>query len=554
MVDQFDGDCLKQMIICASQAMEINRQAVNELNVFPVPDGDTGTNMSLTLASAAAELAKTNTNSADKIAETVSSALIRGARGNSGVILSLLFRGFSRRLKNADKVDGKLFAEALSDGVDSAYKAVMKPAEGTILTVSREAATRAGVAAFEDDSVEYVLEQAVITAAEATELTIEQNPVLKKAGVIDAGARGFVITLEAMLAALRGEFTAAPAEPVIARQESAAAEIRDRADFASFETGDIKFGYCTELFINTARAGQDVDPLRTFLDSIGDSLVLVDDETVIKIHVHTNNPGSVLEKALEYGALTGIKIENMREQHTKKISDMPDPGQEVAEVAPPERKYGFAAVSSGDGLRAVFLDLGADSVIEGGQSMNPSTQDILKKVNAVPAEIVFVLPNNKNIILAAEQCVPLTEKQVVVVPTRSIPEGIAAMLAFDPSLDCNENTGNMNEAVKRVTTVQVTYAVRDAELDGQAISEGDYLTLLDGKIVSCGRDLDAQMETAAGTVAEKGAEFITIFHGSDVTAEDAERVGAIFRDKCDGAEVSLLSGGQPVYYYIISAE
>lgn len=543
LIEMIDGRHFAEMIASAAAAIEASRQAVNELNVFPVPDGDTGTNMSLTMGAAAAEVRKDPSDAVGTVADTLAQGLLRGARGNSGVILSLLFRGFARRIKEHDAITGIHLAEALQDGVDAAYRVVMKPAEGTILTVSSRAAHRAAVAALEDTSFEYVLAEALDTAMTALDETVHQNPVLAKAGVVDAGGKGFCIILDGMLCALRGQ----PFTPV----EITEGVLRDRADFSEYSNEDIRFPYCTE-FIILRENQNDATRLQACLGSIGDSLVVVDDEKIIKVHVHTSNPGSALEEALKYGQLTSIKIENMREQHTQQVSFQEEaPGRKIV---PSSRDFGFVTVCAGSGMSRVFHDLGTDAIIEGGQTMNPSTDDILAGVDKTPSETVFILPNNKNIIMAADQCIPLSEKRVIVIPSRSIPQGIAAMLAFDPAADVEQNRDNMISAMTNVSTAQVTYAARESEFDGKTIREGDYLALLDGHLHGSDSSEQTLLRSLASTMGEKSPAYITIFYGQDTDEEMGEAVRALFATVCPMAEISLLDGGQPVYRFVISAE
>lgn len=543
LIEMIDGRHFAEMIASAAAAIEASRQAVNELNVFPVPDGDTGTNMSLTMGAAAAEVRKDPSDAVGTVADTLAQGLLRGARGNSGVILSLLFRGFARRIKEHDAITGIHLAEALQDGVDAAYRVVMKPAEGTILTVSSRAAHRAAVAALEDTSFEYVLAEALDTAMTALDETVHQNPVLAKAGVVDAGGKGFCIILDGMLCALRGQ----PFTPV----EITEGVLRDRADFSEYSNEDIRFPYCTE-FIILRENQNDATRLQACLGSIGDSLVVVDDEKIIKVHVHTSNPGSALEEALKYGQLTSIKIENMREQHTQQVSFQEEaPGRKIV---PSSRDFGFVTVCAGSGMSRVFHDLGTDAIIEGGQTMNPSTDDILAGVDKTPSETVFILPNNKNIIMAADQCIPLSEKRVIVIPSRSIPQGIAAMLAFDPAADVEQNRDNMISAMTNVSTAQVTYAARESEFDGKTIREGDYLALLDGHLHSSDSNEKTLLQSLATAIGGKSPAYITIFYGQDTDEEMGEAVRALFATVCPMAEISLLDGGQPVYRFVISAE
>lgn len=543
-----EGDLLTRMLIHASASLNVEKQTINELNVFPVPDGDTGTNMSLTIGAAAAELQQKNPQSVSEAAAVMASAMLRGARGNSGVILSLLFRGFSKAVKDMDCIDGAALATAMSSGVIAAYKAVMKPAEGTVLTVSRMAAQRAEEAAKENAAVEYVLEQSIMAAEEALAQTTDQNPVLKKAGVIDAGGMGYLLILKGMLEELRGLPMPVCAEPVQQKRVSA---------FQTFSTEEITFGYCTE-FICSRDNKKDPEKLRAFLNGKGDSLVLVEDDEIIKVHVHTNNPGKVLEEALNYGALLTVKIENMREQHTEILEA--ESKSEVEEapidfIAEPEKQYGFVAVCAGEGLATVFEELGADGIIRGGQTMNPATEDILREINKTPAEIVYVLPNNKNIIMAAQQCIPLVEgKQVIVLESKTVPQGIAAMLNMDYEAGEVQNTETMEASMRNVTTMEITYAARDSEFDGEKIHAGDYLALKNNQLFGTEESLERLLVRMALAVAEQGAEFITVFYGEGVQEAEAQRAVDVFRVACPEAEITLLNGGQTVYCYLISAE
>lgn len=543
MRQTIDGAAFRRMIMSAAASIELNKQRVNELNVFPVPDGDTGTNMSMTLGAAAADLRKNEDPNLGKAADITASALLRGARGNSGVILSLLFRGFSKALKGMEQADGANFAQALTVGVEAAYNAVMKPAEGTILTVSRVTAAKAQEAAEEHREVEYVLSVAIETAKQALPQTTEQNPVLKKAGVVDAGAVGFLVILEGMMASLQGH-------DVVSAVDVEANTLKEQADFSEFATEDIQFGYCTEFIVSREN---DKDPalLRSFLSSLGDSLVLVDDDEIIKVHVHTNNPGLAIEESLTYGGLVTVKVENMRLQHTEKIMSADELPVKIAE---PAKKYGVVSVCCGEGIATAFKDLGADSIVSGGQTMNPSTEDILKAIHATPAEVVFVFPNNKNIIMAAEQAIPLSKKQVVVIPSKTIPQGITALLNFDPDCEVEENTETMTEALQSVTTMQITYAARNSDFDGHEIHEGDYLALYGSSLFDNGPDLDAILEGLAKKVTEEEKSFINIFYGDTVSEEQAVHASEIFRSNCPDADINVLNGGQPVYYYLISAE
>ena len=538
-----NGADLRRLIVSAAASVEIHKQQLNELNVFPVPDGDTGTNMSMTINAAAADLRKAEDPTLEKTASIAASAMLRGARGNSGVILSLLFRGMSRKLKGCTECDGVLWAEALQEGVDAAYKAVMKPAEGTILTVARLAAAKALAAAQENNYFEFVHEAAIEEAKIALDNTVNQNPVLKKAGVVDAGGKGWVFVLEAMLSALRGE-------DIVAPEAGDAADVKEQADFSDFDTEDITFTYCTEFIISREN---DLDPekLRDFLSGLGDSLVLVDDEEIIKVHVHTNDPGKALHEAMDYGSFVTVKIENMRLQHTEKVMSE----QELApKIAEPEKSIGVVSVCAGEGLADVFMNLGVDGIISGGQTMNPSTQDILEAVNKVPAETVFVLPNNKNIIMAAQQVDALTPKNVVVIPSKTVPQGITAMLSFNPEGTVEENTEALTEALATVDTMQITYAARNSDFDGYDIHEGDYLAMYGSSLFGTSRDIKVLLRALAEKVRDEGKEYITIYYGADIQEKHAQKAADLFAEVCPEADVNLLSGGQPVYYYLISAE
>ena len=537
------GADLRRLVISAAAAIEINKQQLTELNVCPVPDGDTGTNMSMTINAAAADLRKVEDPSLEKAASVAASAMLRGARGNSGVILSLLFRGISKRLKGMTDCDGGLWAEALQEGVDAAYKAVMKPAEGTILTVARLAAASAAAAARENNHIEFVQEAAIEEAKVALANTVNQNPVLKKAGVVDAGGKGWLLVLEAMLSALQGN-------DVVVPEGMDTNEVKEQANFSDFNDEDITFTYCTE-FIISRENDNDPEKLRAFLSSLGDSLVLVDDEEIIKVHVHTNDPGKALHEAIEYGSFVTVKIENMRLQHTEKVMSE----QELApKIAEPEKTFGVVSVCAGAGLADGFMNLGVDGIISGGQTMNPSTQDILEAVNQVPAETVYVLPNNKNIIMAAEQVDALTPKHVVVIPSKTVPQGVTAMLSFNPDGTEEENTQALTEALVTVDTMQITYAARNSDFDGYDIHEGDYLAMYGSSLFGTGRDLKVLLRALAEKVRDEGKEYITIYYGEDIQEKQAQKTADLFADICPNADVNLLSGGQPVYYYLISAE
>ena len=559
MIKTIDGAAFSRMMLSAAAEIDLNKQKVNELNVFPVPDGDTGTNMSMTLSAASTELRKADGITLTKAADKTASALLRGARGNSGVILSLLFRGFSKSLKGKLEADGKDFAAALTAGVEAAYKAVMKPAEGTILTVSRLTADAARDLAVENNEIEYVLQHCLDTAHAALDNTVNQNPVLKKAGVVDAGGMGFCLILRGMLESLRGN-------DIVCEDAGA---VNEEADFGIFDSEDITFAFDTVFIVRKREDITSLDPLREYLGSIGDSLVIGEDDDAFKVHVHTNIPGDALSEAQKYGTLELAKIENMRLQHDdltagrkarstddleaveKELENQPAKQEAPAE---PENRYGSVAVCAGAGLAGVFRDLGVDEIIEGGQTMNPSTEDILHAIEKTPAEIVFVLPNNKNIIMAAQAAAELASREVVVIPTKTVPQGISAMLAFDASMEPEENEAAMTDCLSGVMTMQITYAARDSDFDGFDIHAGDYLGLCDGALAGTTREITTLLASLADKAAEAGKEFINIFYGADIQEPDAEAALELFRQHAPDAEVNLVSGGQPIYYYLISAE
>ena len=557
MRQTIDAAAFQQMVIHAAAAISVEKQQVNDLNVFPVPDGDTGTNMSLTIAAAAGEMKKKSYDTVGQAAQATASALLRGARGNSGVILSLLFRGFAKAIKDRETMDGRDLAIALDFGVAAAYKAVMKPAEGTILTVSPAGTAR------EDNCAEAVLAAAIEEGQAALADTVNQNPVLKKAGVVDAGGKGFLIILQGMLDQLQGK-----PMPELSEEEPE----EEKADFGALSAEEITFAFDTVFIVRKPSPHVNLEPFRTYLNGIGDSLVIGEDDEAFKVHVHTNIPGAALTEAQKYGTLELAKIENMRTQaedlaagrHVQSTDDLEAVEEELENQgcapaqpvkAAPEKEYGYVAVCAGAGLEAVFRDLGVDGIISGGQTMNPSTEDILREIDRTPAHVVYVLPNNKNIIMAAEQCVRLCEdKTVVVLPTKTVPQGIAAMLAVDPDAGREELTQIMTEAAQRVRTAEITYAARDSDFDGFAIKEGDYLALMEHQLFGTDRDLEALLDRLARSEDIQSAEFLSIFYGEDVTEEQAQEAAQRFTDACPDAEVNLLPGGQPVYYYMISAE
>ncbi len=555
------GSTLKSAFISAANNIFNLRQKVDELNVFPVPDGDTGNNMSMTMSAAARQLEREESDSVSAVSNTAASAMLRGARGNSGVILSLLFRGFSKGLSGKEKANGHDVARAFALGVEAAYKAVMKPTEGTILTVARVASEKAAEFAATNDDAVAVFEKFYKEANATLATTPELLPVLKKAGVVDAGGQGLVYILEGMLSVLRdGKMIEAAGAEAASPAPSAA---RD-ADF------DITFLYCTEFLINKSeqRRGQDADALklRAFVESIGDSAVVVDDTDIIKCHVHTDNPGQVLEHAIQYGMLSSIKIENMYEQHQRLQKDSAPKaasqkssaeGGEKYKYVPvdPSREYGFVAVSAGEGISEIFTQLGADQIVNGGQTMNPSTEDLLSAIQAIPAKTVFVLPNNKNIIMAAEQAVKLADRKVCVIQTKNIPQGITAMLNFDPGVTAEQNCLAMTKAYEPVQTGSITYAARDSEISGMRIREGDIMALENGKVSFIAPSLVKASVKLIRQLLSKGGSYVTMYYGSAVSDEAAAEVEAAVREKLpQDVELAMVSGGQPVYYFLISVE
>ena len=555
-----DAAAFKEMILCANAALHANVQAINDLNVFPVPDGDTGTNMALTMDKAATELKKKEFDTIAAAADCVASALLRGARGNSGVILSLLFRGISKRLKGLDTAGAQEFAGAMQDGVDAAYKAVMKPAEGTILTVSRMAAAAAVEAANAGAGLESCLDCAIKAGSDALAETVNQNPVLKKAGVIDAGGQGYMYILGAMLASYRGEITAPENVDEIVETE------KESSAFDVFDTEDITFAFDTVFIVRKHDPDVDLEPLRKYLTSIGDSLVIGEDDETFKVHVHTNIPGNALNEAQNFGTLELAKIENMRTQHddilagkhVQTTDDLDAIERELEEskeqYCKSVKDYGVVTVCAGKGLEGLFKELGADGIVTGGQTMNPSTDDILKEINRTPANTVFVLPNNKNIIMAAEQCVRLSDKKVIIIPTRTVPQGISAMLNFNPEETEENLIAAMNEAAGNVHTAMVTYAARDSDFDGHEIHAGEYLALLDGALLGSYSSEKTLFKELSWAFDELSPEFITVYYGSDVAEDKANEAAETIIGCFPDAEVSVVNGGQPVYYYMISVE
>ena len=542
------GSLFQRMVIEGALAIAEKKEAANELNVFPVPDGDTGTNMYMTMHAAQEEMERLTEPTLRKAVDQTASALLRGARGNSGVILSLLFRGMATKLREKEEAGGCDFALALREGVDTAYKAVMKPAEGTILTVTRVSAQHAVELCQADPqlSVEQVFSAVLERGQTALQETMSQNPVLEKAGVVDAGGFGFLTIFEGMFDAFRGIHK----ERVI--EEAPAA--KSAADFSAIADEDITFTYCTEFIAERKDKARNVGRMRSLLSEIGDSLVVVEDDDIVKVHVHTDQPNKALEEGLKFGPLLTVKIENMRQQHTAKVIEG-TVAPEHREICPPEKKYGFVCVAAGDGLHTVFTDLGCDQVVQGGQTMNPSTEDILRAVDQTPAEIVYVFPNNKNIIMAAQQAAALCEdKQVVVMPSKNIPQGISAMLVFDADAEQEDNTSAMNEAMEAVRAGQVTYAARNSDFDGKKIKEGEYLGLCEGKLAANSKRQHDVLKKLIRELVSADSTFATIIYGEGVTEEEAAKVEELFRKENHDLEITVIHGGQPVYYYILSVE
>ena len=550
------GKILRDAFISAANSISNNKKKVDELNVFPVPDGDTGTNMSMTLANAKKELElMPDSTTVSDVAKVMASGLLRGARGNSGVITSLLFKGFDKALAGKAEADTALLADALDIGVSKAYKAVMKPTEGTILTVARLSAAKAKQVCQDVTDISEFWEIVCREAEAVLDTTPELLPTLKKAGVVDAGGKGLCIIFRAMgevfagRKMVEGETSVKSAEPVTVETFSSVVGEFDE---------EIHFTYCTEYIVKKAHGCDDSIKLRAYLETIGDCVVVVEDDEIIKVHVHTNNPGLAIEKGLEFGSMNLPKIENMRYQHEEKLKESTvnvSSSNKAYAYAVPENEYGFVAVASGEGIEEMFKDAGADCIVKGGQTMNPSTEDILAAIQSCPAHTVFVLPNNKNIIMAAEQAVKLADRRVCVLQTRTIPQGIAALLAFDPSADYASNSSEMTRAFERVKTGQITFAARDSEFDGQKIKEGEVLALDNGKLAFVEEDVGKAAYRLIKKLVSSDSEFITIIYGSGISEDEAEELRAKVEEKFgQRLDVSLLSGGQPVYYYIISVE
>ena len=547
------GKLFRDSLISAGISIENNRRRVDELNVYPVPDGDTGTNMSMTMSAAARELELADDNiTVSQAADIAASALLRGARGNSGVILSLLFRGFSKGFAGLETADCIHIAKAMEIGVEAAYKSVMNPTEGTVLTVARKAAERAEEIAEYSGSIQSFWNEICIAAQEALERTPEQLPVLKKAGVVDAGGQGLVIIYRAMLDVFSGNGIAKKSD------KKPVARTFEVTDNSAENEEEIKYSYCTEYIIEKKTGCKDAFMLRAYLETIGDCVVVVEDDEIIKVHVHTDNPGLAIQKALEFGRFVNDpkpKIENMKIQHEMRVKDEKITNRQEFVPVRPEKDFGFVAVAAGHGLEEMFKDLGADCIIKGGQTMNPSTDDILKAIHATPARTVFVLPNNKNIIMAAEQAVNLADRNVCVLPTRTIPQGISALMAFDESNTFTDNRMEMIKAIERVSTGQVTFAARDSEYEGLNIKKGEIMAFNNGKLQFAEKDVNKAAYKLAKKMTKSDTSYITVIYGADVTEEQAESLIESLEAKLGSKiEIMLVNGGQPVYYYIISVE
>lgn len=541
------GKILRDAIISGANNIINNKESVDELNVFPVPDGDTGTNMSMTIRNAVAELNMLSDSvTVETVAQTAASAMLRGARGNSGVILSLLFRGLSKGLAGKHEATVEDYCNALKLGAEAAYKSVMKPTEGTILTVARVAAEKANDAQCKD--FPELFDVLTTAAKETLDQTPEMLPVLKKAGVVDAGGMGYYTILKGMASVICGGVM------ISAKEETATEKAVVTNAAGTFET-DIEFTYCTEFIVVKSDVNKDATKLRAFLESIGDCVVVVDDDSIIKVHVHTEHPGKALEEGILYGSLINLKIENMKEQHKGAAAKAEMQKKQKLAPAEPVKDFGFVSVTSGAGLEDLFKDLGVDVIVRGGQTMNPSTEDILEAINATPARNIFVLPNNKNIIMAAEQAVKLTDRNVIVLQTRTIPQGITAMLAFDESSDFSINGVNMTKALDNVGSGSITFAVRDSDFEGKQIKKGEILAMENGKLAFVEKDVTKALIKITKKLIRSGSSYITIIYGSDVTDETAQAAFEALRAKIsDDIEIVLVNGGQPVYYYLISVE
>ena len=572
-ISTIDAGMLKNAFLAGAKGLEAKKDWINELNVFPVPDGDTGTNMTLTIMAAAKEVAELENPTMDQLAKAISSGSLRGARGNSGVILSQLLRGFTKEIKAVEEIDTTILANAMVRGTETAYKAVMKPKEGTILTVAKAMADKGLEMASQTDDIEEFVKQVIEYGDYVLSQTPEMLPVLKQAGVVDSGGQGLMQVVKGAVDGLLGRTVdfSLDTVPDSGNRPAAGEKAARGAARTDIDTADIKFGYCTEFIINLEKVYTDKDEteLKSYLESIGDSLVVVSDDEIVKVHVHTNHPGLAFEKALAYGSLSRMKIDNMREEHQERViqdserlareqaaREQEDKDKATGEEAPSERReYGFIAVSSGEGLSDIFRGIGADCLIEGGQTMNPSTEDMLKAIERVNAENIFILPNNKNIIMAAQQARDLTEdKNILVIPSRTVPQGITALVNFMPDLGPEENTRTMTEEMGNVRTAQITYAVRTTNIDGIDIEEGDIMALGDHGILAVGKSVDGVALEAMKEMLDDESELVTIYYGADVSEHEAKVLEEQAQEQYPDKEIELQYGGQPIYYYLISAE
>ena len=572
-ISTIDAGMLKNAFLAGAKGLEAKKDWINELNVFPVPDGDTGTNMTLTIMAAAKEVAELENPTMDQLAKAISSGSLRGARGNSGVILSQLLRGFTKEIKAVEEIDTTILANAMVRGTETAYKAVMKPKEGTILTVAKAMADKGLEMASQTDDIEEFVKQVIEYGDYVLSQTPEMLPVLKQAGVVDSGGQGLMQVVKGAVDGLLGRTVdfSLDTVPDSGNRPAAGEKAARGAARTDIDTADIKFGYCTEFIINLEKVYTDKDEteLKSYLESIGDSLVVVSDDEIVKVHVHTNHPGLAFEKALAYGSLSRMKIDNMREEHQERViqdserlareqaaREQEDKDKATGEEAPSERReYGFIAVSSGEGLSDIFRGIGADCLIEGGQTMNPSTEDMLKAIERVNAENIFILPNNKNIIMAAQQARDLTEdKNIIVIPSRTVPQGITALVNFMPDLGPEENTQTMTEEMGNVRTVQITYAVRTTNIDGIDIEEGDIMALGDHGMLAVGKSVDGVALDAMKEMLDEECELVTIYYGADVSEHEAKVLEEQAQEQYPDKEIELQYGGQPIYYYLISAE
>lgn len=564
-INTIDAKLMQKMFLAGAKNLEAKKEWINDLNVFPVPDGDTGTNMTMTIMSAAKEVSAIEDPQIATLAKAISSGSLRGARGNSGVILSQLFRGFTKAIADVSEIDTQILAEAFNRAVETAYKAVMKPKEGTILTVAKGAAAKACEMAEQTDDLEEMVREVIKHAEYVLSQTPEMLPVLKEAGVVDSGGQGLVVVLQGAFDVMMGKEVDFEITPSAGDKSP----VSNAAKGAAIDNVDIKFGYCTEFIIMLEKKFDDNDEVefKAYLESIGDSIVCVADDDIVKIHVHTNDPGLAIQKALTYGSLTKMKIDNMREEHQAKViaqsqvdAAVKEEKAEKAEVKAeevkgPKKDYGFVTIVAGEGLAEIFKGLGVDEVISGGQTMNPSTEDILNAADKVNADTIFVLPNNKNIILAAEQAAEIIEdKKIIVIPSKTVPQGITAMINFEFSKTVDENTASMKEGMSTVKTGQLTYAVRDTSIDGHEIKCNDIMGLGDDGLAAVGQNINGTLLEMLDTMVNEESELISLYYGSDISDEDAEAISAKVEEKYPDLDVELQNGGQPIYYYIVSVE